>query len=201
MKIGYGRVSTTEQDIIPQEQKLSEAGCEKIFSEYIGGAWRQKKVLHEAIDYARAGDTLVVCRLDRLSRSLKELLETAEELNKRGINLCSLAENIDSSTASGSLVFNMFGAIAEFERRLISERTKAGIEAAKRRGKKPGRPPSVNESKKRDIAILLKNEEFSARDVANLMEISLSTLYRHFPAAKSKAQAKPKLIPNICSLA
>ena len=139
--LGYARVSTCGQDAAGQHDRLAEAGAVRVFTDVVSGAAAERPELARLIDHARPGDSLCVTRLDRLGRSLAELLETVEELRSRGIHLVSLEERIDTSSAAGELVFHVFGAIAHFERRLISERTREGIAAARKRGSRPGRPP------------------------------------------------------------
>src|SRR5688500_147734 len=129
--IGYARVSTTEQHLHLQQDALSAAGCLKIYTDTISGATSERKGLAEALDYIRAGDTLVVWRLDRLGRSLKDLIERITQLHSRNIGFKSLTENIDTTTSGGKLIFHIFGALAEFERDIIKERTNAGLTAAR----------------------------------------------------------------------
>lgn len=138
--LGYARVSTADQDLSGQITRLTEAGAVRVFEDVVSGKQFDRPGLTALLDYARSGDSLTIIRLDRLGRSLKELLETVELLKGRGIALISLEERIDTTSAAGELIFHVFGAIAHFERRLISERTKDGIEAARARGRKPGRP-------------------------------------------------------------
>ena len=136
MNIGYARVSTGEQTLDLQLDALAAAGCDKLFTETAGGALVERASLMEALEYARQGDTLVVWRLDRLGRSLRHLIETVAEPQGRGVGFRSLTEQIDTTTPGGKLVFHVFGALAEFERDLIRERTQAGLTAARARGKK-----------------------------------------------------------------
>ena len=140
MRIGYARVSTADQNPDLQEDALQKAGCEKIFRDVASGAVDSRKGLAEAIDYARDGDTLVVWKLDRLGRSLKHLIETVNGLAARKIGFQSLRESMDTTTSGGKLIFHVFGALAEFERELIRERTQAGLRAARARGRNGGRP-------------------------------------------------------------
>src|SRR5947209_7135886 len=147
MQIGYARVSTTEQTLDLQLDALKKAGCSKIFTDTASGAKTERKGLDEALAYVRSGDTLVVWRLDRLGRSLKHLIEVVTDLEKRGIGFKSLTENIDTTTSGGKLIFHIFGALAEFERNLIRERTQAGLIAARARGRKGGRPKSLTGKK------------------------------------------------------
>ncbi|MDE2986428.1 MAG: recombinase family protein [Chloroflexota bacterium] len=139
--LGYARVSTNDQHPEAQNARLIEAGAIRVFTDVVSGKRFERPGLAELIDHARPGDRLCVTRLDRLGRSLRELLETVDDLKARGIHLVSLEERLDTSSAAGELVFHVFGAIAHFERRLISERTRDGIAAARKRGRTPGRPP------------------------------------------------------------
>ena len=134
MLIGYARVSTVEQNLALQRDALTEAGCQRIFTEQMSGVVTDRPALHDALEFARSGDTLIVWKLDRLARSMKQLIETIENLRVRGIGFRSLTEALDTTTAQGRLVFHMFGALAEFERSLIRERTQAGLAAARRLG-------------------------------------------------------------------
>src|SRR5438876_1257855 len=182
MLIGYARVSTQDQTVNPQTDKLEEIGCAKIFTDIISGASTERKGLDEALAYVREGDTLVVWKLDRLGRSLKHLIETITNLNNRKIGFKSLTENIDSTTSGGKLIFHIFGALAEFERDIIRERTKAGLIAARARGRKGGRPKAatLNTPKKISIAQALYNDKTnSIDDICKTLNISRATLYRY----------------------
>ena len=139
--LGYARVSTHDQNPDAQRDRLIEAGAIRVFTDIVSGKRFDRPALAELIDHARPGDRLCIIRLDRLGRSLRELLETVDGLKARGIHLISLEERLDTSSAAGELVFHVFGSIAHFERRLISERTRDGIAAARKRGRTPGRPP------------------------------------------------------------
>src|SRR5204863_7105627 len=160
MLVGYARVSTNEQILDLQKDALEKIGCTKIYSDVVSGAKEERKGLQEAMEYVREGDTLVVWRLDRLGRSLKHLIETITRLNNRKIGFKSITENIDTTTSGGKLVFHIFGALAEFERDIIRERTKAGLEAARARGRKGGRPnaKTLDTPKKVAIAQALNND-------------------------------------------
>ena len=147
MFIGYARVSTQDQTLDLQKDALEKLGCAKIFTDTASGAKTERQGLEEALEYVREGDTLVVWRLDRLGRSLKHLIETITELNSRNIGFKSLTENIDTTTSGGKLVFHIFGALAEFERDIIRERTNAGLQAARARGRKGGRPKALTRQK------------------------------------------------------
>ena len=139
--LGYARVSTHDQNPDAQSGRLIEAGAIRVFTDIVSGKRFDRPALAELIDHARPGDRLCIIRLDRLGHSLRELLETVDGLKARGIHLISLEERLDTSSAAGELVFHVFGSIAHFERRLISERTRDGIAAARKRGRTPGRPP------------------------------------------------------------
>ncbi|WP_395698659.1 recombinase family protein [Methylocella sp.] len=143
MLIGYARTSTLDQTPQLQLDALAQAGCEKVFVEQASGAQRDRPQLKAALEAARASDTLVVWKLDRLSRSLKQLIETVEMLQERGIAFCSLTEALDTRVAGGRFVFHIFGALAEFERSIIRERTMAGLAASRARGRKGDRPKSL----------------------------------------------------------
>jgi DNA invertase Pin-like site-specific DNA recombinase len=184
-RIGYARVSTLDQNLSLQQVALKEAGCEKIFVEQISGAVTDRPALREALDYARSGDTLVVWKLDRLARSMKQLIETIEKLRLRSIGFRSLTEAIDTTTAQGVLVFHMFSALAEFERALIRERTRAGLAAAKRAGRTGGRPPKLTEDDLDVARTLLANPDIAVSDVADRLGVSSATLYRYLPAART----------------
>jgi len=144
MLVGYARISTTDQTLNLQHDALTKAGCTKIFTDTASGAQTERQGLTEALTYVRAGDTLVVWKLDRLGRSLKDLISRISELNDRKIGFKSLTENIDTTTSGGKLIFHIFGALAEFERDIIRERTNAGLEAARKRGKLGGRPKALS---------------------------------------------------------
>ena len=186
MLVGYARVSTLDQDPALQLDALTAAGCERLFTEKASGAQRDRPQLKAAVEYIREGDTLVVWKLDRLARSLPQLLATVTELEGRGIGLRSLTEQIDTTTAGGRLIFHIFGALAEFERAVIRERTSAGLAAARARGKKGGRPRIV---KDKDIAAaraMLADPTLTMEDVAERLHISPATLYRHLPGGRSR---------------
>lgn len=158
MLIGYARVSTDDQNLNLQHDALKNAGCEKIFDEQITGGKIQRPGLDAILEFARKGDVIVVWRLDRLSRSLKDLIDAVALLDTKGIGLKSLHESIDTSSSSGKLFFHIFGALAEFERNLIRERTHAGLKAARAIGKIGGRPKKLN-AEKAKLAQDLYNEK------------------------------------------
>jgi DNA invertase Pin-like site-specific DNA recombinase len=174
--LGYARVSTGDQDAAGQVLRLEQAGASKVFTDVKSGKSMDRPGLAELIAYARPGDTLAVVRLDRLGRSLAELLGTVNVLRARQIDLLSLEEKIDTSSAAGELIFHVFGAIAHFERRLISERTKDGLAAARAKGKRPGRQPL--DSKKVEAAIKLVEAKVSPTEAARQLGFGRSTIYR-----------------------
>jgi DNA invertase Pin-like site-specific DNA recombinase len=179
MLIGYARVSTDDQNLDLQRDALDRAGCERIYTDQQSGASTERLGLNGILEMARAGDTLVVWRLDRLGRSLKHLIHLVEKLDHQGIGLRSLQENIDTTTSGGRLVFHLFGALAEFERNLIRERTQAGLSAARARGRQGGRPKLLD-SKKRELALRLHQErQHSIAEICQIMGISKSTLYNY----------------------
>jgi DNA invertase Pin-like site-specific DNA recombinase len=179
MLIGYARVSTQDQTLNLQKDALEKIGCTKIFTDTISGAVTERKGLEEALNFAREGDTLVVWKLDRLGRSLKRLIETVTTLNNRGIGLKSLTENIDSTTSGGKLIFHIFGALAEFERDIIRERTQAGLMAARARGRLGGRPKALDEKKAEIAKQLYRDKTNEIADICQTLNISRATLYRY----------------------
>jgi DNA invertase Pin-like site-specific DNA recombinase len=179
MLIGYARVSTSDQTLNLQNDALEKIGCSKIFTDVISGAKAERKGLEEALAYVREGDTLVVWRLDRLGRSLKHLIEVVGDLDKRGIGFKSLTENIDTTTSGGKLIFHIFGALAEFERNLIRERTNAGLLAARARGRKGGRPKSLTGKRVQMAQELYANKQNAIADICKTLGISRATLYRY----------------------
>jgi DNA invertase Pin-like site-specific DNA recombinase len=180
--LGYARVSTGQQDLSGQRERLKEAGAIKIFEDVISGKISDRPGLEELIAYARKDDLLCVVRLDRLGRSLKELLEIVARLKDSQIGLMSLEEKIDTSSAAGELVFHVCGAIAQFERRLIIERTKDGIHAARLRGAHLGRP--VLDQDKLEAALKLVESGFSPTQAAKQVQLGRSTVYRELKIKK-----------------
>jgi DNA invertase Pin-like site-specific DNA recombinase len=186
MLIGYSRVSTLEQNSNLQTDALRQAGCEKIFNDKITGSSNERPGLHKVHEILRTGDTLVIWRLDRLGRSLKNLLEWMTWLEKEQVALKSLQENIDTSTSSGKLIFHIFGALAEFEKNLIKERTLAGLASARARGRVGGRPQKLNKDKM-GVAIKLYNEgEMTVKKICELVGISKPTLYKYLNVSQTK---------------
>ena len=184
--IGYARVSTLDQRPELQLDALKAVGCTKVFVEKASGSKEDRPQLAAALDYLRAGDTLVVWKLDRLARSMKQLIEIVDQLKTRGIGFRSLTEAIDTTTAAGELFFHIFGALAQFERSIIRERTNAGLKAALARGRKGGRRPTVKADDIRAALALLADPEISVRAAASKLGLSVSTLYRHAPGLRSR---------------
>ncbi len=183
MQIGYARVSTADQTLAMQRDALTAAGCDKIFAdEGISGSITARRGLDRALAELAPGDTLVVCKLDRLGRSLSHLVTLIAELGQRGINLRSLSDPIDTAGASGRLVLHTMGALAEFERSLIVERTQAGIRTARKRGVHLGRPSILEPSQINHARALIEGGE-SPRAVAHTMRVGKSTLYRALKGA------------------
>jgi DNA invertase Pin-like site-specific DNA recombinase len=184
MKVGYARVSTDDQNLSLQVDALEAAGCQKICRDQVSGVKAERPGLQEALAYLRPGDTLVVWRLDRLGRSMKHLIDTVTLLEERGIGFQSLQESLDTTTSGGRLVFHIFGALAEFERNLIRERTQAGLQAARARGRKGGRRKKLD-GKKVDLLYQLYDEKkHSIQELCDIMGISKSTLYDYIGRRK-----------------
>lgn len=189
MLIGYARVLTQDQNPQLQLDALTAAGCERIFEEKASGAQRDRPELALALSHAREGDTLVVWKLDRLARSLRQLIETIDGLSERNVGFRSLTESLDANTAGGRLFFQIFGALAEFERAVIHERVRAGIKAGRENGRPHGRPRALNDE---DIAIaqvMLRNQSNTMADVAKKLKVSVPTLYRHLPGGRASVAA------------
>lgn len=186
MLIGYARVSTPEQDLTPQLVALSEAGCEKVFSDKASGAKANRAGLTDALSHARAGDVLVVWKLDRLGRTMKGLVDLAAELAERKIGMRSLTDGIDTAGTTGKLVFHIMAAMAEMERDLVRERTTAALIVAKREGRVGGRK-TVMTPKRLEAARKLLASGMSAREIAPTIGVSVATLYRHLPAPDQDA--------------
>lgn len=179
MLIGYARVSTDDQNLDLQHDALKKAGCDKFYDDHMTGSKIIRPGLEAAIDFARQGDIIVVWRLDRLSRSLKDLIEMVALLDEKGIGLKSLHESIDTSSSSGKLIFHIFGALAEFERNLIRERTHAGLVAARSRGRKGGRPKKLSIDKANLAVKLYQGKEHSIKQICELVGVSKPTLYKY----------------------
>jgi len=179
MLIGYARVSTPDQYLGMQEDALKSTGCEKIFTDIASGAKTARPGLDQLLSQLRRGDTLVVWKLDRLGRSLAHLIQTVKELNEKEIGFKSLQENIDTMTSSGQLVFHIFASLAQFERELIRERTKAGLKAARIRGRLGGRPPLLNQHDIKKLKKHYDKGDLSVKEICKLFNITKPTLYRY----------------------
>jgi DNA invertase Pin-like site-specific DNA recombinase len=184
--IGYARVSTSSQSLDLQIKALKEAGCDKIFSDIASGAKAIRPGLSDAEMVLREGDVLVVWKLDRLGRSIQHLIASINDLNSKGIGFRSLQEAIDTQTSGGKLIFHIFSALAEFERDLIRERTNAGLSAARARGKKGGRPKSMEQAKSiRLLKQMHDDPSYSINDICKTFNISRSTFYRYLKSDHS----------------
>jgi DNA invertase Pin-like site-specific DNA recombinase len=184
MLIGYARVSTDEQNLDLQLAALKQAGCEQTYTDKISGTKANRPGLTEALSHLREGDTLVVWRLDRLGRSLRHLIDTVTDLQERGIEFKSITEAIDTTTSGGKLVFHIFGALAEFEREIIRERTKAGLSAARARGKNGGRPKALTDKQVAMLRQLAADRNRSVQEICKTLGISRRTFYRYVKAGQ-----------------
>lgn len=182
MKIGYARVSTLDQNPELQFDALTAAGCEKVFQDKISGAKADRPGLVEALAFLRTGDNLVVWRLDRLGRSLKQLIEVVEDLEGRGVGFISLQEGFDTTTSGGKLIFQIFGALAEFERNVIRERTNAGLAAARARGRKGGRKEKLTKGQVETMRKMAASKQHTVAEICRVMSISKPTYYRYMEA-------------------
>src|SRR5947209_13620822 len=176
MRIGYARVSTHEQNLDLQRDALKRAGCAKIIEDTASGGKAQRDGLERVRELLRKGDVLVVWRLDRLGRSLRHLIELMTELEGQGIGFRSITEAIDTTTPGGKLVFHIFGALAEFERNLIKERTKAGLEAARARGRKGGRSKKLSERQRKLAVDLYRGKQHTIAEICQAVGITKPTL-------------------------
>lgn len=189
MKIGYARVSSDDQNLDLQRDALKQAGCERLYEEKESGGKIDRPELLRLMEVLRTGDTLVVWRLDRLGRSLKHLIETVEQLEALGVGFQSVTEAINTTTSGGKLVFHIFAALAEFERTLIQERTRAGLKAARARGRQGGRPRTLNEDKRRMAQALRDDPGQSVASICKALGITRTTFYR-YTQGKNDEQAK-----------
>lgn len=178
-KIGYARVSTADQHLEAQTDRLTAAGCERIFPDTASGKLAKRPQLDKALDYLRPGDTLVITRLDRLGRSLRHLVELIGDLGERGIELQVLEQGIDTSTPTGRLFFHIVASIAEFERALLVERTNEGLAAARARGRKGGRRPVMTSDKARIAREMYDSKTYTIDAIAKTIGVSRATVYRH----------------------
>ncbi|MHB8311699.1 MAG: recombinase family protein [Candidatus Dormibacteria bacterium] len=181
--LGYARVSTLEQNSTLQTDALKAAGCYRVFADRASGGLDERPELARLVDQARPGDTVVVWRLDRLGRSLRHLIDTVNELAERKVGFRSLTESIDTTTSGGKLVFHIFGALAEFERELIRERTQAGLAAARARGRHGGRPLVMSPEKVATARRMHQSKEFTIEAIARVLGVSRASIYRHLADA------------------
>ena len=182
MLIGYARVSTLDQNLDLQIDALRSAGCEDIYTDHVSGTKARRPGLEQALSHLRPGDTLVVWRLDRLGRSLRHLIDTVADLQEKGIGFKSITESIDTTTSGGRLVFNIFASLAEFEREIIRERTQAGLQAARARGRKGGRPKALTDKQIDMLNKLAADKEHSVDEICQTLGISRKTYYRYVGA-------------------
>ena len=187
MLIGYARVSTDDQNLNLQRDALEAAGCNEIYEDHISGVASERPGLEKALSVARAKDTLVVWRLDRLGRSLKDLVSLVESLNKREIELQSLQEALATHSSGGKLIFHLFAALAEFERNLIRERTQAGLKAARARGRKGGRPKALDQAQRQIVVKLYQEKQHTISEICKIMGISKPTLYSYLGETKLRS--------------
>jgi DNA invertase Pin-like site-specific DNA recombinase len=179
MLVGYARVSTQDQHLELQRDALNAAQCERIFTDKASGAKAARPGLMEAISFMRPGDTLVIWKLSRLGRSLKQLMETVQTLQEKGIELKSLNESIDTATATGKLLFHIVASFAQFERDNMIENTRAGLDAARARGKKGGRPPKLDAKKAAMACELRKDPDRTVKEICEVLKISRATFYNY----------------------
>jgi len=177
--LGYARVSTAEQNPDLQLDELTKAGCYRTFLDVATGSLRTRPELDRLFDQLRPGDTLVVWRLDRLGRSLIHLVQTINQLAENGVAFRSLRESIDTSTATGKLILHIFAALAEFEQEIIRERTKAGLTAARARGRKGGCKPVMTPTKVKIAQDMYQSRKHTITEIAQTLSVSRATLYRH----------------------
>lgn len=176
--LGYARVSTVDQDAALQVDALEKAGCDRVFVDTMSGAVAHRPQLDRLLEHARSGDTIVVWRLDRLGRSLRQLITQVQELADCGVGLRSLQESIDTTSPGGRLIFHVFGALAEFERDLITERTTAGLAAARARGRQGGRPAKLTGEQIRTAKRLYDDSELTVAEIGQIFGVSRATIYR-----------------------
>lgn len=179
MKIGYARVSTFDQNLDLQIDALNEAGCERIFTDKSSGKNRERPGLDELFSFARKGDIIITWKLDRLGRSMKHLIQTVNYFEENGIGFTSLKENIDTTTSGGKLIFHVFAALAEFEADIISERTQAGLSAARARGRKGGRPKALNNDQIKQLRVMAKDNTITVKEICTTFGISKATYYKY----------------------
>jgi DNA invertase Pin-like site-specific DNA recombinase len=193
--LGYARVSTHEQNADLQTDELTAAGCWKVYVDHASGALDQRPKLQEILADLRPGDTLVVWRLDRLGRSLRHLIDTVTVLEQREVGFRSLRESIDTTTAGGRLVFHIFGALAQFEREIIRDRTVAGLAAARARGRQGGRPSKLSPEQRRMARKLYDEQEHTVEQIGQILGVSRTSIYRALAKDQTSAAAAPATSP------
>ena len=199
--VGYARVSTRDQKLDRQLDALNAAGCIRIFADKKSGKNAEREELWKALDYLRPGDTLIVASLDRLGRSLQNLISIVAGLRKRGIGFRSLHEALDTTTPGGRLVFHVFAALAEFIRELIIEGTREGLDAARARGQRLGRPPAMTSEQIQHARALLAQPDATIASIARLLNVSRSTLYKYVPEPKEgrRPALQQPAVPTPCA--
>ena len=190
MDVGYARVSTKEQHLRMQEDALKSAGCEEIYTDIASGSKSERPGLDKALSHIREGDTLVVWKLDRLGRSIQHLIQTVATLSKRKIAFKSLQENIDTKTSGGKLIFHIFGALAEFERELIRERTDAGLKSARARGHMGGRPALLDNRQIKRMIEMYDSKKNTVGEICKIYEISRPSFYNYLKRQKPENASK-----------
>lgn len=193
MLVGYARVSTSDQNFALQFDALTASGCEKIFQDAVSGSTAQRQGLNDALEYVREGDILVVWRLDRLGRSLRNLIDLMNTLHERKVGFKSLVDSIDTSTATGQFFFHVTGAFAELERNLIRERTMAGLKAARSRGKKGGRPKAIDQRTFVMALKLYEDKNNAVGDICKKLGIARRTFYRYVEQHKKDQPANASI--------
>lgn len=189
MKIGYARVSTVDQHLYMQQDALKHAGCKTIYHDVASGVKAARPGLAKVLEHLREGDILIVWKLDRLGRSLKNLIDIIQDLNDKGIGFCSLQENIDTTTTGGKLVFHIFSALAEFERDLIRDRTKAGLKAARARGKMGGRPALLSPKEVNKMLGYYHDRKNTVDEICKIFGIGRSCFYNHLRKVRKAIQS------------
>lgn len=190
MKVGYARVSTADQHLRMQEDALKSAGCQEIFHDIASGAKTARPGLEDVLAYVRTGDTIVVWKLDRLGRSIQHLIQTVKDLNTKNIGFQSLQENMDTTTSGGKLIFHIFSALAEFEKDLIGERTKAGLKAARVRGKMGGRPPLLDNRQINRMIEMYDEQKNTVAEICKIYDISRPSFYNYLKRKKIQEAEK-----------
>lgn len=188
MLIGYARISTTDQNLNLQKDALEDFGCAKVFTDVVSGAKSERTGLNEALVFLREGDSLVVWKLDRLGRSLRDLINIVQGLDERKISFVCTTQNIDTRTPSGKLFFHIFGALAEYEREIIRERTKAGLSAARARGRTGGRKRAMTDEQIEQAKAMMANPKLKIKAICQTLGVSKATLYKYAPATAKTSE-------------